>query len=375
MSQTSLPTHETQIKFTNREQLQFFAELRKRINAYFKENDISQKANGAMVFKTVVMLSLYILPFIAMVIFAPPFWLSLVLWSVMGFALAGNGMSVMHDANHGAYSKNHKVNKWVGYTLNLLGGSVFNWKMQHNVLHHTYTNIAGKDDDIDGSLTMRFDPHHDVAKHHKHQWYYSFLFYGILTLYWGTFKDFLQFRKYQKEGYNKQSKKENALMWLKISLLKVGYFGVLFGLPMFVAGYAFWQVFLGFLIMNVLSGVILSVVFQLAHVVEETSFPLPNEAGEMEDSWAVHQLKTTSNFARHNKFLNWYVGGLNFQVEHHLFPNICHIHYPKLAPIVKKTAEEFGHPYLEHKSFGSALKSHVKMLRKFGTPPLDEIMA
>ena len=374
MANTTIPTQDTQIKFTNREQLAFFATLRKRVNAHFKEKGITQKADGRMITKTVVMLSAYILPFIAMLVFQPPFWATLILWAIMGFAMAGNGMSVMHDANHGAYSKNSTVNKWVGYTLNLLGGAVINWKLQHNVLHHTYTNIAGKDNDIEGSFSMRFDPHQPLHGFHKHQWYYSFLFYSILTLYWGVGKDFVQYFKYKKEGVNKQSAAENRITLAKIVLLKVVYFAVIIGLPILV-GYSFLQVLAGFLIMHVIGGIVLSVVFQLAHVVEETDFPLPDTEGNMEDSWAVLQLKTTSNFARHNKFLNWYVGGLNFQVEHHLFPNICHVHYPDIAPIVKETAEEFGHPYLEHQTFGSALKSHIKMLRKFGTPPLDEIMA
>lgn len=374
MSDTTLPTQDTVIKFTNREQLPFFATLRKRVNQHFKEKGISEKANGAMIFKTVVMISAYIIPFVLLLTLNPPFWVALILWAFMGFAVAGNGMSVMHDANHGAYSKNHNVNKWVGFTLNLLGGAVFNWKLQHNVLHHTYTNIAGKDNDIEGSFSMRFDPHQPLHGFHKHQWYYSFLFYSILTLYWGVGKDFVQYFRYTKEGVNKQSKAQNRITLIKIVLIKLVYFAVFLGAPV-AAGIPFGQVILGFLLMHVIGGVVLSVVFQLAHVVEETDFPLPDSEGVMEDSWAVLQLKTTSNFARHNKFLNWYVGGLNFQVEHHLFPNICHIHYPEIAPIVKQTAEEFGHPYLEHKTFGSALVSHMRMLRKFGTPPLDEIMA
>jgi linoleoyl-CoA desaturase len=104
----------------------------------------------------------------------------------------------------------------------------------------------------------------------------------------------------------------------------------------------------------------------MAHSVIETSYPLPNEKGEIENDWAIHQLNTTMNFARGNRLLSWYVGGLNFQVEHHLFPNICHIHYNKLAPIVKQTCEEYGIPYLDSPSFFEALKSHVKMLKKFG---------
>jgi linoleoyl-CoA desaturase len=367
-----MPTQETPVRFTNRNQNDFAKTLRKRVNGYFKAEGISQNANTAMIIKTVVMLSAYILPFIALIAFTPPLWASLLLWGLMGFALAGIGMSVMHDANHGAYSKNQKVNKWVGYTLLMLGGNVYNWKTQHNVLHHTYTNIAGKDNDIDGSFSMRFDPHQPHKKFHKHQWYYAFLFYSIMTLYWCTAKDFVQFAKYKKEGVNKQTPAENRKLLWTIIASKAGFFGVFIGLPL-AAGIPIGQILLGFLIMHIIGGLVLSLIFQLAHVVEETEFPLPDAKGSMEHSWLVHQLHTTANFARNNAFLNWYSGGLNHQVEHHLFPNICHVHYPKIAPIVKKTAKEFGFPYNEHKTFSGALKSHVRMLRRFGAPSLEEI--
>ncbi len=371
-AQHKLPTQETPVRFTNREQNDFAKTLRKRVNDYFKSKGISQNANASMVAKTFILLSAYILPFVALLVFTPPLWASLLIWAVMGFALAGIGMSVMHDANHGAYSKNQKVNKWVGYTLLMLGGNVYNWKTQHNVLHHTYTNIAGKDNDIDGSFSMRFDPHQPHKEFHKHQWYYAFFFYSIMTLYWCTGKDFVQFVKYKKEGVNKQTPAQNRKMLWNIIASKAGFFSVFIGLPL-LAGIPIGQILLGFLIMHIIGGLVLSLIFQLAHVVEETEFPLPDASGSMEHSWLVHQLHTTANFARENLILNWYSGGLNHQVEHHLFPNICHVHYPKIAPIVKQTAEEFGFPYNEHETFGGALKSHVKMLRRFGAPSLEEI--
>jgi linoleoyl-CoA desaturase len=116
--------------------------------------------------------------------------------------------------------------------------------------------------------------------------------------------------------------------------------------------------------MHLVAGFILSMIFQPAHVVKETTFPMPNLENEIENSWAVHELLTTANFARKNAVLNWYAGGLNFQVEHHLFPTICHIHYEALAPIVKETAEEFGLPYNEFETFSEAIKSHYDMLKR-----------
>ena len=347
----------------------FFATLRKRVDSYFKENNISKNHNPEMVIKTIILMSGYVLPFVALLVFQPSFGISLALWTVMGFSLSGVGMSVMHDANHGAYSANEKTNYWVGHSLNLLGGSVHNWKLQHNVMHHTYTNIVNMDDDIDDKLILRFSPHTQVKWYQKFQVVYAFLLYGILTLYWALAKDFVQLIKYTKTGVNKGTKQQNRIILLRIIADKIVYFSVFIVLPVFILKMPALQIISGYLLMQFISGVVLTVVFQLAHTVEETSHPLPNENLTIENDWAIHQMNTTVNFARDNKFISWYVGGLNFQVEHHLFPMICHVHYPEIAHIVKATAEEFNVPYLENKTFGTALKSHIRTLQRFGNIP------
>ncbi|MDZ4824163.1 MAG: acyl-CoA desaturase [Flavobacteriales bacterium] len=366
-------TPRAEVKFKTGEDLQFFQTLRKRVDAYFREHKLSKNANATMVVKTTVLISAYVLPFVAILIFNLPFLISLGLWLLMGIAMAGIGMSVMHDANHGAYSANEKVNKFMGLSLNMLGGMVYNWKLQHNVLHHTYTNIAGMDEDIDTKVIMRFSPHAPHKHLHKGQWWYAFFFYGIMTIYWGLAKDIIQYFSYKKKGLNKNSRPQNISLFTRIAATKLIYHFILLVVPVLV-GIPFWQALVGYVVMHFACGTILSVVFQLAHTVEGTVHPLPDEAGNLEDSWAVHQLRTTMNFARENKWLSWYVGGLNFQVEHHLFTRICHVHYPAIAPIVKQTAEEFGYPYLENGTFGQALASHIRLLKKFGRPPLDEIM-
>jgi linoleoyl-CoA desaturase len=284
----------------------------------------------------------------------------------MGLSKAGVGMSVMHDANHGSYSKNSRVNYWLGLTLNLLGGSVFNWKMQHNILHHTYTNIIDMDDDVEDKLILRFSPHTNVRWYHKFQFIYAFFFYGILTLYWAFMKDFVQFRKYIKTGVNKESAATNWIIFTKMMIAKLLYILAFLLVPLLILHVPAWNYVSGFLLMHFTAGVILTVIFQLAHTVENTTHPLPDEAGTIENNWAIHQLNTTVNFSRKSKFLTWYLGGLNFQVEHHLFPGICHVHYPAIAPIVRETAHEFGVPYLENKNFLTALGSHVRMLKTYG---------
>lgn len=364
------------IKFVSKDKNLFYQTLRKRVNDYFVENNISKNANSTMVAKAVVLIAAYVLPFVALLAFQPSLGVSLLLWVIMGLGVAGIGMSVMHDANHGSFSKNDIVNKWMGYSLNLVGGSIFNWKLQHNILHHTYTNVVDYDEDIADKGVLRFSPHTKVKGIYKLQYVYAFFFYGIMTLYWIVLKDFLQFFRHIRNGVNTASKKENRKSFLKILTVKLVHFAVIFAVPVWLFNIPFTEILLGWLLMHFVAGIILTVIFQLAHTVEGTSHPLPDTSGNIENDWAIHQLNTTVNFSPRNKLLSWYVGGLNYQVEHHLFPTICHVHYVAIAPIVKQTAEEFGIPYLENETFLKALKSHMVALHRFGRmPKLDEAIA
>lgn len=361
------------IKFVDKHKTGFYNDLKKRVDLYFDERKLSKHANGQMVLKTIILLSAYIGSFVLILTLPIAFGWSLLLWSFMGIALAGIGMSVMHDANHGAYSSSKAVNFWVGNSLNLIGGSVFNWKLQHNILHHTYTNITHLDDDISDRLVLKFSPDTPQKKFHRFQWMYAFFFYGLLTFYWAVAKDFIQFAQFTKNGVNPHSRKENITILFKIIAIKVAYFLVMIVMPVFLFNMPFLHVFTGFLVMHFFAGLILTTVFQLAHTLEHTAHPVPNEHGIIENDWAIHQLNTTVNFAPDNAFISWYVGGLNYQIEHHLFQKISHVHYPAIAAIVKQTAAEYGVPYLENRTFGMALRSHIAYLKQLGKlPDLNE---
>ncbi len=362
------------IRFISQDKSQFYNTLHARVDSYFKENNLSKHANAGVIIKTIILLSAYLIPLFLIVWLQPALGWSLALWAFMGVAMAGVGMGVMHDSIHGAYSVNPRINELLGYSLILLGGSISNWKWQHNHLHHTFTNITHYDDDIADKPGLRFSPHTELRSAHRSQWLHAIFIYSLTTLYWVVAKDFAQFVRYRRIGVNKNSASQNRVLLAQIFGIKIFYLSVFLALPMLV-GIPVLEVLAGFLMMHFICGIILTIIFQLAHSVEETTHPLPNEKGIVENEWAIHQLNTTVNFSRRNRLLSWYVGGLNYQVEHHLFPKICHVHYPRISGIVERTAAEFNVPYLEHKTFGHALRSHFAALRKFGKlPPMDELM-
>lgn len=364
------------VKFNLEDKPEFFAELQKNVNKHFKENNISKHANFNMKIKTVFMVCLYFIPLLLMVTgIVTTLGSSILMWVLMGLGMSGIGLSVMHDANHGSYSKNKKVNYALGYLLNFIGGYPPNWKIQHNVLHHSFTNVHGYDEDIDKNGIIRFSPTQERKGIYRFQVFYAPLLYGILTIYWLVGKDFEQLLRYNKKNLLKSQGLTLTRALFEVIFNKIWYWGLILVLPLMVSDLIWWQTLLGFLLMHFISGLILALIFQAAHVLEETSFYKVNEEGSVDNNWAIHQLRTTANFANGSVIFSWFIGGLNYQIEHHLFPNICHVHYRNISSIVKATAEKHNVPYLHHKTFFGALKSHFTMLNQLGTGSYDTKLA
>ncbi|HEY6161606.1 MAG TPA: acyl-CoA desaturase [Bacteroidia bacterium] len=353
------------VRFENRGRGGFTATLRKNVNDYFKEQNISTKGDWKMVLKSVVMLSFYLAPFFV-ILFVPVYpWMIFPLAVIAGMGMAGTGMSVMHDAAHDTFSKKRWVNKFLSWSMYLIGGNVFNWKLQHNVLHHTYTNIEGFDEDIATKAVIRLSRHAPLKRFHRFQHFYALLLYSLMTLS-KLVSDFTQLYKYNRSGLTREQNANPKMEYLKLVATKAVYLFAAIGVLMLASGISWWMILLAFLVMHSTASMIMSMIFQLAHVVEGAEQPLPSEAGHMENEWTIHELNTTMNFARGNRFLTWLIGGLNYQVEHHLFPNICHMHYRKISPIVERTAIEFGLSYNSNPSFGKAIRSHMRMLKTLG---------
>lgn len=358
------------LKFSNTIGREFNATLKKRVRAYFKDNNISKYADTNMKLKTAFMLILYFAPYLLMVTgVVTNIWLIVLCWVLIGFGMAGIGMTIIHDANHGAYSKNQKVNYILGRLVNVVGAFAPNWKIQHNVLHHTYTNIQHYDEDVDPPVPIiRFTPHDKYHKIHRFQFLYAWFFYSLMTVSWVTIKDFQQVFRYKGMGLTKNENEKFSPILTELIISKVIYYGYILVIPLIFMDLPWWTIVLLLLLKHLVAGFTLAIIFILAHVVPDAAFPKPTKDLKIENNWAIHQLETTSNFSPKSRIFQWFIGGLNFQVEHHLFPNICHVHYKKLSKIVRETALEFGLPYYCEPTFFSAIRSHMKMLKKLGHP-------
>ena len=346
---------------------EFVTDLRSAVKNYFKDRGIEKHGNTEIIIKTILMTLLYIVPYILMLSgIINTLAMFLLLWLIMGFGLSGLGLVTMHDANHGSFSKRRWVNNFFGNSLYLLGGFPANWKYQHNTLHHGYTNIEGHDEDIGHGGILRFSPHKPLKKVHKYQYIYAWFFYGLMTFSWVTIKDFRKLKAYKKDGAVLNGNGNYNRLFIKLIISKVLYYAVFLALPIILLQIAWYWVLLGFLVMHFTSGLILSIIFQTAHVVPTSDYPLPDNNNELNNNWAVHQLYTTCDFAPKSSVFSWLIGGLNYQVVHHLFPNISHIHYKKLARIVAEKAKQHHLPYNVNKTFIGAVYQHALMLKSLG---------
>jgi linoleoyl-CoA desaturase len=357
------------LRFSRKDSKKFFKTLNQRVNNYFKEKKIKKTGDWKLYLKTLVMFSLLVAPYCLLFILNISLWYKLPMCMLMGIGMAGVGMNVMHDGNHGSFSKYSWVNKLMGSSIYILAGNVFNWKVQHNVLHHTFTNIHGHDEDLEAGRILRFSRHAKWFPHHKFQHIYSVFLYGLLTINWAIFTDFQQMKRYTSRKLSYLNSKRPGLQWIGLIISKIVYFSIWIVVPIIFLNAPWWAIIIGFIAMHYTAGLILSTVFQLAHVIEDADMPKPDKSGTMKNTWAIHQLLTTVNFSTKNSFINWFTGGLNHQIEHHIFPHISHIHYANIGSIVKKTAQEFNLPYNEYQTTKSALFSHFKFLKQMGIQP------
>jgi linoleoyl-CoA desaturase len=359
------------VRFPARGEASFFDAVKAGVDQYFKSNRLSPYGNFNMWIKAAVMLLLYLVPYALIIggVWNDNTWLFLGLWLLMGLGMIGIGTAIMHDANHGALSKNKKVNTWAGHVIELVGGYHVTWKIQHNILHHTYTNVEGLDDDIDSIALLRFSPNRPLYWFHRYQFIYAWFLYTLLTLFWMSAKDFIQLFNYQRFGLLRKQKISFRKAMVEASVRSVFYYAYILVLPLLFSGVPWYTIVAGYLVMHVTAGFGLACIFQPSHVVETSAFELPeDDKGElrMKNSWAIHQVVNTADFAPRSRIVSWFIGGLNYQIEHHLFPGICHVHYRKIAAIVKREALSYGLPYQVHPTFLKALFAHGKMLRQLG---------
>jgi linoleoyl-CoA desaturase len=342
----------------------FYVELRRRVDEFFEQTGRRQRDCPQMYLKTAIILLSFVGLYVALVFVAVTWWQALGLAILLGLAMAAIGFNIEHDGGHQAYSNHTWINRLMAMTMDLLGASSYVWHWKHDVIHHTYVNITGHDVDIELGFVGRLSPHQRLLKFHRWQHLYLWPLYGLNVIKWQLYDDFRDVIL-GRIG-SQRIPRPTLLGWVRFIGAKAVFFGMAFVIPLM--RHHSWSFLLFYAVTVVTAGVVVSVVFQLAHCVEEAEFSLPQkDSGAIENAWAIHQVETTVDFARRSKLQTWLLGGLNFQVEHHLFPRLCHVNYPLISKLVEETCREYGVKYRQHPTFRLGLLSHFRWLRRMGT--------
>jgi linoleoyl-CoA desaturase len=346
-------------------------EVRRRVGDHLRATGRAERGGLRMYAKSAVILASFASIYVLLVFVATTWWQAVPLAIALGLTIVAIGFNIMHDANHDAYSERRWLNRVMAMTLDLVGGSSHFWRWKHNVFHHTFVNVAGYDTDINLVGLGRLTPHHRHAWFHRWQHLYVWFLYGVFALKWHLYDDF----RLALTGRMAQHivPRPHGSQWLVFFGGKLVFLSLAFALPL--ALHPLWAVAATYAVTGVSLGIVLAVVFQLAHCVEHADFPTEQGSGRMETPWAVHQVETSVDFARDSRAASWLLGGLNFQIEHHLFARMCHVNYPAIAPVVEQACREFGVQYKHNRTLLSALRSHYRWLRAMGRPPLAPVAA
>ena len=338
-------------------------DLKKRVQEYFDQRGIEATGNKALFTKAILLVSSFLILYIHLLFFTPVNFIAILECIVLGGIIAAIGFNVMHDGSHGSFSEKKWMNRIAASSISMLGANHFMWNMKHNMIHHTFTNIDGVDPDIEVAILLRMAPTQKRTWLHQFQHVYFWFLYMMLYIVWLFATDYKKY--FSKKIGNIPLKNMSFGDHLEFWLVKIYHAAAFVALPIYLLGFTKWII--GFLVMTMFAGFVLSIVFQMAHTVEHTHFPMPvDDTNRMPDEFAAHQIKTTANFATRNKVISWLVGGLNFQIEHHLFPKISHVHYPAISEIVRAVCSEYQLQYLEYPTMRQAVFAHVRFLRQLG---------
>lgn len=335
--------------------------LRRRLDKFFADQNLSPKADPTMWVKIAAGLAVLLGSWVAIYAFKPDSGKFVALYVVGGLAQTFLLLNIAHDSNHNAISSVPSINKTLNYAFDLCGINSYMWRILHHRGHHSCINLHGEDDALTGRGIFRFTPHEPRARWHRFQHIYALFFYAMFSLDYVFVRDFEAFF-FPTHDYLKRTRhppREYAILLAG----KAFYFTYMLILPMVLLGKSPWLVAGAFVLVHLITGLLVSLVFQTTHTIDSTHFP--SSRSEFDNS-VYHIFATTADYATGNPVVSWLTGGLNHHIAHHLCPFVCHTHYAPLTRIVRDTAEEFGVPYRQNPTMTRAIRHHLLLLKQLG---------
>lgn len=335
--------------------------LRRRLDRFFADQNLSPKANSAMWFKITCGLAVLAGSWIALYALRPDSWKFVALYLLGGLAQTFLLLNIAHDSNHNAISSRRLINKTLNYVFDVCGISSYMWRILHHRGHHSCINLHGEDDALSGRGIFRFTPHEARLPQHRFQHIYALLVYALFSLDYVFFRDFQCFF-FPTHDYLKHTR-HPLREYIVLFAGKAFYFTYMLVLPVLVLRRSPLLVAGAFLLVHVIVGLSVTLVFQTTHTIDSTYFP--TDRNEFDNS-VYYIFATTADYATESPLVGWLAGGLNHHIVHHLCPFVCHTHYPSLTRIVRETAKEFGVPYRQHPTMTQAVWHHLILLKQLG---------
>jgi linoleoyl-CoA desaturase len=346
--------------------------LKRGAAAALSERGLAEHGGTRILLKALFIIALLVSSYAALLFWAEAWWEVALTAGLLSQAIVLVGFNVMHDGGHGAFSRHAWVNRLTCRSLDLIGGSATLWKVKHSILHHTYTNLHDFDDDIETKGLLRLHTSQPLKRHHRYQALYALPLYSLLSIHW-VISDFGEFFS-GRVGRHVQAKRYGLRDTLLFLGFKLNFLLLALVLPL--ALHPWQNVLIVTLSVQLVVGFTLSLVFQLAHVVDVVDTPTPDVSTQrMAEDWAAHQLRTTADFATDNHIVSWYCGGLNRQVVHHLFAGVSHVRYGHLVPVIRQTCGQFGVRYRSYPSVLAAIRGHLRQLAALGRGDAADLRA
>jgi len=352
------------IKFQSGSSSPFFRSLNKAVDEMMTATNLVSNAKKLLYIKAVFYILLFAGSYSALFIVEHSSFITLVLnYVLMGLSGILLAFNVSHDACHGSFSKNKRVNYWMYHlTFNLQGTNAYLWQLRHNASHHVFPNVDGCDADIDNNPFLRLSPQHPLKKYQRYQHIYAIAVYCIYSLHWFLFKDL--FYLFKKKVANLQHKKHSAKEFILLFFWKIAYIVLLVAIPI-ICGYNFSDVLLALIIMHICLSLFFIHVLIATHLCMETLFPQTDENGNLPGDYYSHQLATSLDYSPTSKIYNWFLGGFNSHAAHHLYPKLPHTTYPEISVLIEKKAKEFNVQY-NKLGIADAIRSHYQFLKVMG---------
>lgn len=342
----------------------FYSELTSSIDQYFKVNKISYRANKQMLVKIAILFLIYCVGYFSIYLYKENTLVLFLTYSFIGAWSVLLGLNIGHDASHNAIFQKKSQNELLLYIFEMVGTNSYNWKNRHIGAHHAFPNVMDHDSDIQQTNLVKIFPKDKHQSFHAFQHLYMPFLYLFYILRWVVYRDFKDIGTKKIGVFNNSNYPVKEIY--KMILSKIFYAFYMIVLPAVLLDYTLGDMLFAFFILTVSGSLVITMVLLSTHVGEDANFPEPDEKGFLPHSWSYHQVLTAADFGTGSWLLNQLFGGFNHHVIHHLFPNICHIHYPQLTPILKEVIQKHNMPYRHKKYLFSAMFSHFKLLFRNG---------